>query len=32
ILAGFDQLFGQTAQPPEIMKSLEEKINPILKK
>ncbi|MED4751854.1 sugar ABC transporter substrate-binding protein [Brevibacillus choshinensis] len=32
ILAGFDQLFGQTAQPQDIMKSLEEKINPILKK
>lgn len=32
ILAGFDQLFGQTAQPQEILRTMEEKINPILKK
>ncbi|MBY0086364.1 MULTISPECIES: sugar ABC transporter substrate-binding protein [Brevibacillus] len=32
ILAGFDQLFGQTAQPADIVKSLEEKVNPIMKK
>lgn len=30
ILAGFEQLFGQTAQPEQILKTMEEKINPIL--
>ncbi|HZG13775.1 MAG TPA: sugar ABC transporter substrate-binding protein [Candidatus Bathyarchaeia archaeon] len=32
ILAGFDQLFGQTAQPADILKTMEEKVNPLLKK
>ncbi|WP_134682839.1 ABC transporter substrate-binding protein [Brevibacillus migulae] len=31
ILAGFDQLFGQTAQPEDIVKTMEEKVNPLLK-
>ncbi|TVY07480.1 ABC transporter substrate-binding protein [Paenibacillus cremeus] len=31
ILAGFDQLFGQTAKPEQIVKSLEDKVNPIMK-
>ncbi|NOU92754.1 extracellular solute-binding protein [Paenibacillus sp. LMG 31456] len=32
ILAGFDQLFGQTAQPEQIIKTMEEKVQPLLKK
>ncbi|MEK3914324.1 sugar ABC transporter substrate-binding protein [Paenibacillus sp. FSL H7-0331] len=32
ILGGFDQLFGQTAQPEQIMKTMEDKITPLLKK
>ncbi|OXM84354.1 ABC transporter substrate-binding protein [Paenibacillus rigui] len=32
ILAGFDQLFGQTAQPEQIIKTMDEKITPLLKK
>ncbi|MCP1308683.1 ABC transporter substrate-binding protein [Paenibacillus tyrfis] len=32
ILAGFDQLFGQVAEPEKILKSVEEKVNPLLKK
>ncbi|MFD0676542.1 MULTISPECIES: ABC transporter substrate-binding protein [unclassified Paenibacillus] len=32
ILAGFDQLFGQTAQPEQIIKTMDEKVTPLLKK
>lgn len=32
ILGGFDQLFGQTAQPEQIVKTMEDKITPLLKK
>ncbi|MCR8629835.1 ABC transporter substrate-binding protein [Paenibacillus radicis (ex Xue et al. 2023)] len=32
ILAGFDQLFGQTAQPEQIIKTMDEKVTPLFKK
>ncbi|WNR44847.1 ABC transporter substrate-binding protein [Paenibacillus roseipurpureus] len=31
ILAGFDQLFGQAAQPEQIVKNMEQKVTPLLK-